>query len=548
MTNATATESKTALKWQASSPPTIAGYPKLDDKQVGHVRHIHNLIDQLDYDWSGMSTAKPGQELTDSYRYQLTQMAYALGFAHFHHLPAAAGAFRPTFERLIHKMQLRDVWDSWYETSRGGNLLDPDMTELRAPWRDPIVKENIMYSGRLFAVLGMHSMLFDSDKYDEPGAISLRYEPILHGMGPEIYEYSTSSISDIIYWQMVESGFLGVVCEPNALFVVCNQFPILAWKFLDIRRGTSRADEVTRAYSDAWEKRGMLDPNGDYWRFWMVKQETPVQLLGGAASHWTAINLNAWNRELVHELYETQTPDYIRRTPDGLLTVAEPTAMVEARTARRENRVPAFERDTSYRWTQSEFGYTAACMAEMGDQDNLRDMLAYADKYLQPTWRNGGLSYPRNDTSFDEQGNYVYMDALTGNGMLAYARLNVPDGLWKMYTHPWTSAHFAQPHVSNLTGRVDILRACYDESQRLLALTYRPVDSTPVDIRMTIANVKPGQPWTLFQDGILVAMSDGAGCETRDGAASKAEHIEAELVVTCPIARETDFALVLHES
>lgn len=548
MTKVTATESKTTREWQTSNPPTIAGYPKLDDKQAGHIRHIHNLIDQLDYDWSGMSTAKPGQELTDSYRYQLTQMAYVLGFAHFHHLPAAAGAFRPTFERLIHKMQLRDVWDSWYETSRGGNLLDPDLTELRAPWRDPVVKENIMYSGRLFAVLGMHSMLFDSDKYDEPGAIALRYEPILHGMGPEIYEYSTTSISDIIYWQMVESGFLGVVCEPNALFVVCNQFPILAWKFLDIRKGTSRADEVTRAYSDAWEKRGMLDPNGDYWRFWTVKQETPVQLLGGASSHWTAINLNAWNRELVHELYEAQTPDFIRRTPEGLLTVVEPTAMVEARTARRENREPAYERDTSYRWSESEFGYTAACMAEMGDQENLQDMLAYADKYLQPTWRDGGLFYPRNDTSFDEHGNYVYMDALTGNAMLAYARLDVPDGLWKMYTHPWTSEDFRQPHVSQLTGRVDVLRAYYDESLRVLALTYRPVDNTPVDMQMTIATVQPGQAWTLFQDGVLVAKSDGSGCELREGAATKVEYIEAEVAVTCSIARETDFALVLQES
>lgn len=541
--------SRTATDSWASEPsPSVDHYPKLDDQQAGHVRHILNLVDQLDHDWDGMGGPVPGQELTDSYRYQLTEMTYALGFAHFHHMPAAAGVFRGAIERMIHKMQLSDVWSYWNETSRGGTLLDPDLTELRDGWRDPIVKENIMYSGRFFAMLGMHSMLFDSDQYDELGAISLRYAPKLHGMGPEVFEYSISSLSEVIYWQMVESGFLGIVCEPNALFVVCNQFPILGWRFLDLRKGTTTADEVTRAFTDAWDKRGMLDPNGDYWRFWLEKQEVPVQLLGGASSQWTALNMNAWNRELVHSLYPDQIADNIRRTSDGLLTLAEPTVMVETRTARKEGREPAFARDLTYEWDQSEFGYTVACMAEMGDEQNLQDMLTYAEKHLNPTWRDGGLFYPRSDTSFDDQGRYIYMDRLTGNAMIGYARLNVPDGLWKMYHEPWSGAHFAQPYLREISGRADVLRAWFDADDGVLALTLRPVHGgDAAEVELTLGNIDAASEWVLHHDKIAVArLGTGGVVEIRGGSPVNMSVSGGGVTLTLSVSRETELVLTRH--
>ncbi|GAA0614026.1 hypothetical protein GCM10010174_34590 [Kutzneria viridogrisea] len=528
--------------------PDLSRYPMLDHEQIGHLRHIHNLVSQEDNDWDGMGSAQWGQETSDSYRYQFAQMSYCLGFAHFHHLPAAPGAFRPTFEQAIRKMQLPEVWAYWNGTSKGSRVTDPDIVELREGWRDPIVKENIMYSGRLFAMLGMHSMLFDSDRYDEPGAISLRWEPMFQGLGPEVYEYSYSSIADNLYWQMAETGWYGVVCEPNCLFIVCNQFAILGFRFLDLRRGTSVAEEVTRAFTDAWHKRGMLDEDGEYWRIWLVKQDRPLQLAGGAGSQWTALNMNAWNRELVHKLYPEQIRDMIRRSADGLVTLMPPPATAELRRARRENRAPLMpDGGTDYQWSSPSFGYTAACMAELGDTENLRGMLAHADRYMTPTWRDGGLYYPRNDTSYDADGNLVYMDRLTGNAMLGYARLNVTDGLWKMYNEPWGPEHFRQPNLARLDGRADVARAWYDPTESLLALTLRPVQQDSAAIQMEIANVRSGRNWTLFLDGSPVVTSDGRDTlDVLDTSKVGAHYVGNALVLNCTLRAATDLALSLH--
>jgi len=63
--------------------------PVLNDKQTGHIRHMRNLMAQPDGDWSHMDSTEAGQEGLSSYRYQLGHIVYALGLAHYHHLPAA---------------------------------------------------------------------------------------------------------------------------------------------------------------------------------------------------------------------------------------------------------------------------------------------------------------------------------------------------------------------------------------------------------------------------------------------------------------------------
>ncbi len=91
-----------------------------------------------------MGSQEPGQEWIDAYRYQLATMAYAIGAAHYHRLPASRHVFKGLMERIIHKMIGREVWSYWYLTSQSGTFVDPDLKELRRPWADPVVRENIM--------------------------------------------------------------------------------------------------------------------------------------------------------------------------------------------------------------------------------------------------------------------------------------------------------------------------------------------------------------------------------------------------------------------
>ncbi|KAF8478306.1 hypothetical protein JB92DRAFT_3047485 [Gautieria morchelliformis] len=123
--------------------------PKLDRQQAGHLRHFHNLASQPDGEWAHMETQEQTQDWLDAYRYQLATMAYAAGAAHYHRLQVLRGLFQELLLKLIHKMLRKEVWGYWYLTSQSGKGVDPDITELRRPWADPIVRENIMVSSRI---------------------------------------------------------------------------------------------------------------------------------------------------------------------------------------------------------------------------------------------------------------------------------------------------------------------------------------------------------------------------------------------------------------
>ena len=69
-------------------------------------------------------------------------------------------------------------------------------------------------------------MLFNDDRYDQPDALTFHHNPIFWGMGPETFSYTRTSLQEAILREMERTGWMGVCCEPNLVFVVCNQFPV----------------------------------------------------------------------------------------------------------------------------------------------------------------------------------------------------------------------------------------------------------------------------------------------------------------------------------
>ncbi|KAK3627284.1 hypothetical protein LTR56_019290 [Elasticomyces elasticus] len=154
-----------------SCPITVSSYPSLTNEQVGHIRHIHNLSLLLDGQWTHMGAQEPRQEFLDAYRYQLATMAYTISVTHYHRQPLLRSVYKALLRKLIHKMLCRDVWAYWFNTSLGGVRTDPSLTVLRAPWADPIVRENIMYSGHLLLMVSLYAMLFDDDEFEKEGNV-----------------------------------------------------------------------------------------------------------------------------------------------------------------------------------------------------------------------------------------------------------------------------------------------------------------------------------------------------------------------------------------
>jgi hypothetical protein len=469
----------------------------LDRTQQGHLRHFANLARQLPNQWDLMKGKGYGQEDFGGYRFQLAYMAYALALTHRHRLPAAPGVFKPIFEQLIEKILLPEVWMYWRDVSRGGSIFNAHLSANYHEEWNPVVRDNIMYSAYVQSMALMYDYLFDDHRYAQPGALTFGYWSYFWG-GPERrFEYDQKSLNDHIYWQMVESGYLGVACEPNCVFQICNQPAILGFRMHDLVYGGTMADEVTASYEQAWKDFGRLGQNGHYNVMLALDTRKIRENVGKApwVDAWCGALLNMWNRDFVHEHYPRQIKDLVKPGRDGALSiVAGQRPSVMGRTIVSDD---------------CDFGWVAAWASEMGDAGTLSGLLAHADRYMAPRWAGGGLYYPRNDVLEDDEGNRTLIEPMSGNVLLGYARLNVPDGLWRLYNKPWDRSRLTQPVISAVAQDIDIGRAFFDSKTDELNFAVSRLEEVCGDGTVRIDNAAQRGPWTLISQGSEVGHGHG---------------------------------------
>jgi hypothetical protein len=465
----------------------------LTREQLGHIRRIQGLAALPTNDWSGMQNRSTGQDDFGGYRFQLAYGAYALALAYKHRLPNAPGVFQPTFARLIEKILLPEVWMYWRDTSRGGSIFNAHLSHQYEEEWDPVARNNIMYSAYVMSMATMYDVLFDDDRFTQPESLSFDHWSYFWGGEPKHAPYDQNSLTEHLYWKMVEGGYIGIACEPNCIFQICNQPAILGFRMHDLKTGAGLADDVVAGYQRAWADYGRLDANGHYNMMLLEDSKTavPNQLLAPWVDAWCGSLMNMWNRDFVHARYPRQVKDFVQPGPHGTLTVPISPPM--------EAMGQLVTADTC------NFGWVAAWASEMGDTDTLGGLLRYADEYLNPQWQDGALFYPRNDVATDAQGNPTVMEPQTGNILLGYARLNVPDGLWSLYNQPWDAAHFTEPLVTTVDDAVDITVASFDrEAGELTVRAGQRAGRQPAG-EFTVTNVTPRTQ--VFADGERIPVS-----------------------------------------
>lgn len=306
--------------------------------------------------------------------------------------------------------------------------------------------------------------------------------------------------------------------QPQMVFVVCNQFPIIAMRYNDARHGTNTVDAVLEEYQAAWKRKaeegkgGLAGPSGLFPDAWMEKQDRMRPASDPAFTAWGCAYMNSWDSAFVRGLYEKQTTGYLT-TINGETRLHPPAvgnafrSLVEEDGAARDSadtlaKAKKAAKDVAksrFPYSKPTLGYVAEWLSELGKKEELDSLLQFTDDHLNPTWENGGLYYPRHDEPFNEQLEHTHMDPFTGNGAIGYARLNVEDGQKKMWEKPWTSETLRQrPYVDGVTlaDGVDFLRATWDEEQRRLILTMRSWDSAVRKIGPVFKNLPAGK-WTL---------------------------------------------------
>lgn len=307
----------------------------------------------------------------------------------------------------------------------------------------------------------MYHYLFRDDKYAREGSLRLRLDTAYWHEGGYTFNYDEKSLNSLIYWQMAEQGFLGVACEPGLIFQICNQPNIIGFRMHDLVYGGNIAGEVGEGYKKAWEEFGMLDDAGNFKSLVMVNSRTPVTVDSPQANCWLMTLLHCWYPEIVEQQYPVLMERVLLDGPNGTKWVKPLAKPIEHDVEEGEEALlPVID-----------IAWAACAASEVGDTDTLDAMLGYADLMLNAAWQDGGYYYKRRDANFDENGYFIGMDPAAGNAILHYARLNVKDGLRKLYEGPLDDAHFMEPALIDMPEDLDIRRAVFDRARNALALT-----------------------------------------------------------------------------
>ena len=133
---------------------------------------------------------------------------------------------------------------------------------------------------------------------------------------------------------------------------------------------------------------------------------------------------------------------------------------------------------------------------------------------MSPTWLNGGLYYPRNDREVDEFGNWTLMEAMSGNTLMAYARLNVPDGLWGLFNKRLPGSFYTDPALVEVASDVEVSRAYFDRSVLTLTLRHQPRTGTGGTV---VVGRLGDTAWSMLMDESEIATGRGGEVTSHAG-------------------------------
>ena len=523
----------------AATPPDVSRYPILDEKQLGQLNRIVQIASQPDGDYSNMLML-PGMKGADEHvRYQLSFMNTALAAAVYHYTPAYRELGQRSSDNMIRKMIDYASWGDVTQVSQGHPAFNPPEILPLPAIQDPTT-HFIMYSGHLLEMLTLHQMLYGDDRHSKPSSIRFIYPPsfgypdVWTVIPGQVISHDLGSLTKRIYADFQEHGWRGDVCMPGAVFVLCNQQPMLGFKMYDRLYGTNYFTTASTEYKKVQAKEDMLDPKTKSWaRFYSVHAKKWVQQPMPTVDGWAGTFMHAWDRNTVDPLYPIQRDRHLVTLPDGTATVK---ADVQAQ---MNHPHPLYSEDQ---------GLMAVFAAEMGDTATKEKMLNYVDKYYSPQWSGDAYYYPLA-TDFrradDPPNVWRRVQPLASNALLPFARILPKDGLYNMYNHPLTAKDFEEPYVGNVAyPDVQVPRAVFDEQKSALVVTLRPgrTASTTVERHWTFNNLDPKGNWVVWQDGRkLATLADGI---VKPAAGVTGLEMQgATLKVSMPVSKETNFII-----
>ncbi|MEQ1694689.1 MAG: hypothetical protein ABL901_02510 [Hyphomicrobiaceae bacterium] len=373
-------EARISLGLPAPEPAQPPDEISLDDLRLMRLLLDRALqpVDRFDgFEWRD-------QFQTAAVRYQINFASYALAMAGHVHLPAFDGYLLDAQRNLAAKQRDYRIWRYWQLESLWGHLRDN---------RDPIARDNIMFSGFLAAQLTYAGSGSGVRDFHQMGSLAFTLPD------GNSFRYSQGEIIDLLVRQYERAPLGLLACEPNWIYPLCNIITATAIRADDAQSGRQNWARIEPAFRHHLESE-FLTPAGRFVSFrsgltgfapppvgGALMQALPCVFLNAvmpdlAAQHWSRLRDELLSGDPRRTIWPLDVGNYRRSRAAGFAGVA--AAAVEMGDSEVANRMfDCLAHDhpsqtvagASHRANASLWAHAVEVMARVGRAGALRSLV-----------------------------------------------------------------------------------------------------------------------------------------------------------------------------
>ncbi|HUS13401.1 MAG TPA: hypothetical protein VM536_00070 [Chloroflexia bacterium] len=478
---------------------TDVTFPPLRRESLGHLAYLHRVLTGAEGEtpdlgrWDGFYVPR-ADAMNFGLRFQLAFAATAVAALGLR-TPAYTRPYVAALDAAVQRMLDVRAWGYWRPAPQaaGGDkqpaghvaLLLGGHTRPAGPLpppADPVVQDNVQFSGHLGTMLGLYERAGGDQRYDAGFVLA----------DPEsgvAFPYTHSAVIERIVAQMRANPFHGVACEPACAYVPCNNHAMTATALHDATHGTTYA--AANADWLDWVRRKMVlrgpAARGLFGACYLRDLHLTAPVAFQFTDSWGLAFLLPFDPALVRKLY----PRFRKR-------------MSRAAAGLHVGSAPICEKmEISDVALNTAFGLIVA--RGVGDTRTADRLAAYAAATCSPQWDGSVLRYAGAPRTLHSTALYALAELVDGEGLL----------LQRLFHEPRDPTLVAQPCLdrvapggsdSSATLAVGVSEAHYTAASRTLTLGLSPLGAEPTgETRVVLECARVPAMHQVRQDGVPVA-------------------------------------------
>ncbi|MBA0049217.1 hypothetical protein MLB1_23215 [Mycobacteroides sp. LB1] len=419
---------------------------ELTEKDMAFARYTVNLALQPFDSFEGFDLLEQFQG--SSLRYQLFTTQLALANYQASHAPAFGGYLAEAQHALITKMTHRKVWGYWFWESLIGNF---------RVGHDPIVKDNVMFSGYLATMLGAYQTVTGDSTFDQAGSLSFHHKE-------DVFEYDQHRVAHAVLANMLNSNLCLYPCEPNFVYPVCNSIALAGLASYDHNHGTGLAQQISDRFRDSLENNFM----GFSGRLLFMRSSrlglTLPTLRMAAVDAAIAMALLPVLPDIATRTWEVMRMQVIDLTQSIPKVKMAPWERVDPGTYR-----PSL---------MTTYSALAAAAGVMGDTEVLKAMLNIIDATYEPVELDGAMRFPK-------------LSVVTNIGYISA----------RFYRATATNAPESGPRLAQVAFP-DVMVVSAHVKNESLYITLQPGNGPQAKTKLKFENLDPGVRYLLVNGAV----------------------------------------------